>query len=94
MIGLIILLILLIIICMYGYIVINILKQKFVSGSIQRKPTLRKEKETHDTCKAAAVNTSRLGVYGLEDRENDWLARQLKEESKLKQKMLSDMNRQ
>ena len=93
MIGLIIFLILLIIIYMYGYIIINILKQKYISGSLQRKPRLKSPKEHPNICRAA-VNTSRLGVSDLEDRENDWLARQLKEEARLKKRMLSDMNRQ
>ena len=46
----------------------------------------------HDgICQAARVKKSGLDALGLEDRENDWLARQLREEAKLKSRMYSDM---
>ena len=44
----------------------------------------------HDLCRAATVKSYKVGVAGMEDRENDWLARQLREEAKLKQRILSE----
>ena len=44
-----------------------------------------------DVCAAAKVKKSGINALGIEDRENDWLARQLKEEAELKKKMYSDM---
>ena len=35
-----------------------------------------------DVCQAAEINHPKVGTLGLEDRENDWLARQLRAEAK------------
>lgn len=51
---------------------------------------LRNSNKEHELCKAATVKSYKIGTLGLEDRENDWLARQLKEEAKLKKKIFSE----
>ena len=57
------------------------------------KPDRRMQNFTrHDgVCQAAKVRKTGLDALGLEDRENDWLARQLREEARLKRKLYSDM---
>jgi hypothetical protein len=44
-----------------------------------------------DVCSAAKVKKSGINALGIEDRENDWLARQLREEAEIKKRMYSDM---
>lgn len=54
-------------------------------GEMARKP-----QREHALCKAATVKSHKIGTLGLEDRENDWLAKQLREETKLKKKIFSE----
>ena len=64
-------------------------KKKNTLKAVKDRMVVKRPK--HDICRAANVNTSRLGVLCLEDRENDWLARQLKEEARLKKKMFGEI---
>lgn len=64
-------------------------KKKKILNPVKDGMVVKRPK--HDICRAANVNTSRLGVLCLEDRENDWLARQLKEEARLKKKMFGEI---
>ena len=49
-----------------------------------------KPQKEHKLCQAATVKSHKIGTLGLEDRENDWLAQQLREEAKLKKKIFSE----
>lgn len=58
-------------------------KLKKAANSIA-KSSKRVASHRDDTCQAANIRHPKIGTLGLEDRENDWLAQQLRAEAKSK----------
>lgn len=58
-------------------------KKKKKTGSVEERMLSTAVKHP-EVCQAAEVRHKKIGTLGLEDRENDWLARQLRAEARSK----------
>ena len=66
--------------------------RKPLRDDIKRLLNMPAKTQQHtDVCAAAKVKKYGIDTLGIEDRENDWLARQLREEAEIKKRMYSDM---
>ena len=66
--------------------------RKPLRDDIKRLLNMPAKTQQHtDVCAAAKVKKYGINALGIEDRENDWLARQLREEAEIKKRMYSDM---